>query len=180
MKTIYDGYRMMTLLVPLNAHDTKHNRRRNVKLKAVMRWYMYSVCPGNYYRLAPQPDPRLQYGALCISHKRSCKFEPERIYKLFKLELLLHYLRKDNLCPFVLVLDDGGVGEAISLPIISVHDSIETDIPIKIDAEQLHKGLNMNPYHTPYFARQMLSSNRDKPLESIEIQDDVYRAWYME
>lgn len=175
MKTLYNGYRMITLLVPLHPHDTEQDRCRNVKLSGVLRWYMYSHFQGNYYLLEPQSDSRIKHGALCISAKRRCKFEEKSVREALALEQLLGYLRRENLCPYVQILDDGGVGEPRALPLISVNASTAQSKPILTDASALHRGPSMNPAHIPYFARQVLLIMRDKPVEQCQLAEEAYK-----
>ncbi len=176
MNTPYNGYRMLTLLVPLNPHDNAQDRCRNVKLSGVLRWYMYTRFPGNYYRLSPQADSRLRHGALCISAKRNCKWTETQFYEFLALEQLLGYLRRENLCSCVQILDDNGTGAATPLPLICM--SGDTDKPICPDAAQLHKGPSMDPAHIPYFARQMLLLMRDKPVEQCNLPIDAYNRHF--
>lgn len=178
MKTLYNGYRMITLLVPLNPHDTEQDRCRNVKLSGVLRWYLYSHFQGDYYLLKPQADSRLKHGALCISAKRRCKFEEKQVYEALALEQLLSYLRREALCPYVQVLDDGGVGAPLALPLISVNDSSAQSPPIQLDATALHRGPSMEPAHIPYFARQVLLLMRDKPVAQCKLTEESYKRLF--
>lgn len=166
---------MLTLMVPLNPHEQEHNRCRNVKLSYLLRWYLYTCFGDSYYRLAPQNAPLLQNGALCISAKRTCKFEPESVWKLLRLDTLLHYLQREKLCRYLQILDDGGVGKAIALPPIPINPTEKKHKAICIDAKRLHKGPGMNPGHIPYFARQMLPLMRDIPVADCHLSAEAYQ-----
>ncbi|MBR5876249.1 MAG: hypothetical protein IKZ10_05365 [Akkermansia sp.] len=178
MKTLYNGYRMITLLVPLHPHDTEQDRCRNVKLSGVLRWYLYSHFQGDYYLLKPQADSRLKHGALCISAKRRCKFEEKSVRESLALEQLLGYLRRENLCPYIQVLDDGGVGEPHALPPIGVNACAAQSTPILPDATALHRGPSMEPAHIPYFARQVLLLMRDKPVAQCKLTEESYKRLF--
>lgn len=65
---------MLTVVVPLNPHNTMKGRQRNMKMHHLMRHRIYRL-GGRYYRLAPQKNAALRHGALCFRFMRQFKRE---------------------------------------------------------------------------------------------------------
>ena len=158
----YNGYRMLTFLIPLNAHDSSTGRMRNLKLRHLLRWFAYGFCRGGwyYYRMKPKTAASLRYGALCVRFKRFCK--AEAVAEQGMVQELLRRLRAENLCSALYVLDDNGVGEASLIAAMSVAGNAG---PLAIKVSELN-GKEVFGGHVPYFARQSLSNMVDRPVEA--------------
>ena len=113
----YQGYRMLTVVIPLNSHESPLGRQRNMKLHYLLRLRSYQL-RYYYYRKAPQSDTALQHGALCFRLKR--QFKTEVLLEQKWLNWLQESLQEEELCPCIFVYDDRGVGNAshiVTIPI---------------------------------------------------------------
>ncbi len=158
----YNGYRMLTFLIPLNTHNSVSGRQRNLKLRHLLRWFGYGVCRSvwDYFCMSPKADARLRYGALCVRCKRFCK--AEAVAELGMVQELLRRLRAENLCSALYVLDDNGVGEASLIAAMSVAGNAGA---LAVKVSELN-GKAVLDGHVPYFARQILRSMADRPVEA--------------
>lgn len=166
---------MLTVVVPLNPHNTMKGRQRNMKMHHLMRHRIYRL-GGRYYRLAPQKNAALRHGALCFRFMR--QFKREALLDQDWLTELTATLQRENLCPCMYVYDDGGVGDARHLATvrISSHAAIPGSPPIS--AAAIQDGPSMDPANVPYFARQMLVNAAKIPVENIHPSDESYREWF--
>ncbi len=158
----YNGYRMLSFLVPLNAPSSTLGRLRNLKLRHLLRWFGYGGCRSvwDYFLMSPKAGTRLRYGALCVRFKRFCK--AEAVAEQGMVQELLHRLRAENLCSALYVLDDNGVGEASLIAAMSVAGNAG---PLAIKVSELN-GKEVFGGHVPYFARRSLSNMVDRPVEA--------------
>lgn len=117
---LYNGYRMLTFLIPLNSPNSALGRQRNLKLRHLLRWFGYGGCRSvwKYFLMPPKSDTCLRYGALCVRCKRFCK--AEEVVNQALVQELVRRLRAENLCSALYVLDDNGVGETSLISGISV------------------------------------------------------------
>lgn len=107
----YQGYRILTLLVPLNAPTTTKGKKKNMKLHHIMRMFVYTLRQRTgYHRIAPQADTRLRYGALCVQWKRQMKLE--HVLESAEVQRVLERLQTEAICPFAQLFDDDGTGDA--------------------------------------------------------------------
>ena len=157
----YNGYRMLSFLVPLNAPSSTLGRLRNLKLRHLLRWFGYGGCRSvwDYFLMSPKAGTRLRYGALCVRFKRFCK--AEAVVEQGMVQELLRRLRAENLCSALYVLDDNGVGETSLIAAMSVAGNAG---PLAIKVSELN-GKEVFGGHVPYFARQSLSNMVDRPVE---------------
>ena len=171
----YQGYRMLTVVVPLNPHHTMQGRQRNMKMHYLMRLRTYRLrC--HYYRLAPQQNTALRYGALCFRFKR--QFKKEALLSQDWLSELTAKLQAEELCPCVYVYDDGGVGDAKHLGTGLPQHVHHLQHGAAISASVIKDGTNMNPTHVPYFAHQMLIIPAKMPVEALHPSAENYREWF--
>lgn len=171
----YQGYRMLTVVVPLNPHHTMQGRQRNMKMHYLMRLRTYRLrC--HYYRLAPQQNTALRYGALCFRFKR--QFMKEALLSQDWLSELTAKLQAEELCPCVYVYDDGGVGDAEHLGTVRIATRAAIPAAPAISAAVIKDGTNMNPTHVPYFAHQMLIIPAKMPVEALHPSAENYREWF--
>ncbi len=171
----YQGYRMLTVVVPLNPHHTMQGRQRNMKMHYLMRLRTYRLrC--HYYRLAPQQNTALRHGALCFRFKRRCK--KEALLSQDWLTELTAKLEGEELTPCVYLYDDGGVGDAEHLATIRVIPHAAIPEAPTISSAVIRDGFDMNPTHVPYFAHQMLIIPAKMPVEALHPSDESYREWF--
>ncbi len=172
----YQGYRMMTVVVPFNAHHDPQNRQRNRKMHCLMRMRAYFIRGGrHYYRIPAQNAPSLQYGALCLRTMRQCK--KENLLSLNWLSKLIEQLKEENLCPCIFVFDDNGVDNATHLATIPISSiALLPQAPtISVDAPE--DDVCMAPGHVPAFAFQMLTVPAAKPVETFSTDAESYCKW---
>lgn len=171
----YQGYRMLTVVVPLNPHHTMQGRQRNMKMHYLMRLRTYRLrC--HYYRLAPQQNTALRHGALCFRFKRRCK--KEALLSQDWLTELTAKLEGEELTPCVYLYDDGGVGDAEHLATIRVIPHAAIPEAPTIRSAVIRDGFDMNPTHVPYFAHQMLIIPAKMPVEALHPSEESYREWF--
>lgn len=171
----YQGYRMLTVVVPLNPHHTMQGRQRNMKMHYLMRLRTYRLrC--HYYRLAPQQNTVLRHGALCFRFKRRCK--KEALLSQDWLTELTAKLEGEELTPCVYLYDDGGVGDAEHLATIRVIPHAAIPEAPTIRSAVIRDGFDMNPTHVPYFAHQMLIIPAKMPVEALHPSEESYREWF--
>ena len=171
----YQGYRMLTVVVPLNPHHTMQGRQRNMKMHYLMRLRTYRLrC--HYYRLAPQQNTALRHGALCFRFKRRCK--KEALLSQDWLSELTAKLEGEELTPCVYLYDDGGVGNAEHLATIRVIPHAAIPEAPTISSAVIRDGFDMNPTHVPHFARQMLIIPAKMPAEALHPSEESYREWF--
>lgn len=171
----YQGYRMLTVVVPLNPHHTMQGRQRNMKMHYLMRLRTYRLrC--HYYRLAPQQNTALRHGALCFRFKRRCK--KEALLSQDWLSELTAKLEGEELTPCVYLYDDGGVGDAEHLATIRVIPHAAIPEAPTISSAVIRDGFDMNPTHVPYFAHQMLIIPAKMPVEALHPSEESYREWF--
>lgn len=159
----YNGYRVLTFLIPLNAPTSVLGRQRNLKLRHLLRWfaYLYSHSGFHYYRMSPKSDARLRYGALCVCCKRFCK--ADAVAEQLAVQELVRRLRAENLCSSLYILDDNGVGEASLITGISVSGKAGA---LVVNASELNGEVMFGGTHVPYFARRGLRNMADRPVEA--------------
>ena len=171
----YQGYRMLTVVVPLNPHNTLKGRQCNMKMHHLMRLRTYSLrC--HYYRMAPQPNAALRHGALCFRFRR--QFKKEALPGQDWLTELTEKLQGEKLCPCVYVYDDGGVGDAEHLGTICIAPHTARPVAPTICAAVIRTGTDMNPTHVPHFARQMLIIPAKMPVVALHPTEESYREWF--
>lgn len=168
---------MVTVVVPLNPHNTMKGRQRNMKMHYLMRLRLYRFLLGcYYYRLAPQKNAALRHGALCFRIMR--QFKTEALLEQNWLTELTTALQGEELCPCVYVYDDGGVGDARHLATVRVSSHAAIPEAPPISAAAIQDGTGMDPANVPYFARQILVNAAKRPVEDIHPTDESYREWF--
>lgn len=173
----YQGYRMLTVVVPLNSHNCPLNRQRNMKMHYVMRLRFCQLSGvRNYLRLSPQSESTLRHGALCFRFKR--QFKPENLHKQEWLTRLIKNLQAEELCPYLFVYDDAGMGEATHLDTIRVSSNEALPKAPNLKVSTLQNGFNMHPTHVPHFAFQMLITPANQPVKDIRVSPESYRSYF--
>ena len=176
-KQVYQGFRMLSVVVPLNSHQQTQGRQRNVKIHYLMRLLAYRIRVGrNYYRLKSQNETPLHHGALCLRFKR--QFKLEALLEQTWLSDFVEKLHAEALCPCLYIYDDGGEGESSHLCTIPVAPHADLQKAPTVCVDYLEDGICMDPGHVPHFACQMLILPARKPLEEIKVSDESYRSWF--
>lgn len=171
----YQGYRMLTVIMPLNSHHSPQGRQRNMKLHHLLRLRSYRLrC--YYYLMAPHRDATLRHGALCFRFKR--QFKIETLLEQKWLTWLMESLQAENLCPGIFVYDDSGVGNATHLGTIPTTPNAPLPDAPTLLSNELGIGKNMNPTHVPIFAIQMLVKPANTPVQDIHPSPESYNSWF--
>ena len=171
----YQGYRMLTVVVPLNPHNTLKGRQCNMKMHHLMRLRTYRLrC--HYYRMAPQPNAALRHGALCFRFKR--QFKIEALLEQKWINGLIESLQAEALCPCIFVYDDSGVGNATHLATIPITANAPLPTAPTLLSEELGIGKNMDPAHVPVFALQRLIIPANTPVQDIHPTPESYNSWF--
>ncbi len=173
----YHGYRMLTVVVPLNSHESPLNRQRNMKIHYVLRLHFCQLNGASHYvRISPQSESTLRHGALCFRSKR--QFKPENLHKQEWLPRLIKNLQAEELSPYLFVYDDEGVGEATLLDTIRVSSNEALPKAPVLKVVTLQNGFNMHPTHVPHFAFQMLITPANQPVKDIRVSPESYRSYF--
>lgn len=176
-KQAYQGFRMLTIVVPLNSPHCTRNRQRNMKMHYLMRRLAYAIgLARNYYRMEAQNEEPLNHGALCLRLMR--QFKPAALLDQTWLTAFVEKLQAEELCSCLLAYDDGGVGKATHLCTIPVAPQASLPKAPDISASTLEDGICMDPANVPYFARQGLVLMSQKRVEDIELTDEYYSEWF--
>lgn len=166
----YQGYRVLTLLVPLNAPTTTVGMKKNMKLHHIMRMFVYTLRQRTgYHRIAPQADTRLRYGALCVQWKRQMK--SEHVLESAEVQSVLERLQSEAICPFAQLFDDDGTGDAPPLHSLHFNGHATKSKPLQLSAATLRKGVCMDRAHVPTFARQILTVAANGPYHKLSLAD---------
>lgn len=158
---------MLTVIIPLNSHNSPPGRQRNMKLHHLLRLRSYQLrC--YYYLMAPHSGAALRHGALCFRFKR--QFKIEALLEQKWLNGLIESLQAEALCPCIFVYDDSGVGNATHLATIPIAPTLLS--------EELGIGKNMDPAHVPVFALQRLIIPANTPVQDIHPTPESYNSWF--
>lgn len=172
----YQGYRMLTVIIPLNSHHSPPGRQRNLKLHYLLRLRSYLLrC--YYYRKDPQSNTALQYGALCFRLKR--QFKKEALLEQKWLTWLQASLQEEELCPCLFVYDDSGVGNATHLATIPIVPNSPLPAAPTFRADEIENGDSMHPrWHIPIFAIQGIVKPAKTPLQDIHPKPESYNKCF--
>ena len=173
----YQGFRMLTVVVPLNSHQETRGRQCNMKMHFLMRLLAYRVqSERTYYRMKAQNEKPLHHGALCLKFRRCFKLSALSEQKW--LTSILEKIQEEELCSCIYMYDDNGEGDAslfCSSPIIP---NVELPQSPVISAIPPEDRVCMDPAHVPYFMRQGLVLMANKQVEDINISDESYSEWF--
>ncbi|MBQ4594314.1 MAG: hypothetical protein IJA81_06755 [Akkermansia sp.] len=171
----YQGYRMLTVIMPLNLHRNPQGRQRNMKLHHLLRLRSYQLrC--YYYLMAPHSGVALRHGALCFRFKR--QFKIEALLEQEWLNWLTESLLAEALCPCIFVYDDSGVGNATHLATIPITANAPLPTAPTLLSSELGVGKNMDPAHVPVFAFQRLIIPANTPVQDIHPTPESYNSWF--
>lgn len=161
-------YRSISILVPLNPPASQENRQRNKKLYYLLRWLRYSLHRGNgntFYRIKPQDaPPTMQHGAYRLHAQLQMKMDA--FLHSAPWEEFISRMRAESLASAVYLVEHKTNGVDVTLPPIGISDQHPRPLALPIPME----GTEIDLYHTPYFARQMLTAPLDKPVEEYPVE----------
>ena len=161
------SFRSISIIVPFNSPDTKKNRQRNKKLYYLLRWLRYGLHLGNgnsYCRIEPQDaPPSMPHGAYRLSAQLQSKLDV--FLNTAPFTDFIVRMRAESIAPAVYLVEHKTNGVDVALPPIRIgsHHPRPLTLPIPMG------GTEIDLYHTPYFARQMLTAPLDKPVEQYPV-----------
>lgn len=157
--------RTISIIVPLNAPYTRANRQRNKKLYYLIRWLRYNLLRGNnYYRIEPQDSPRsMPYGAYRLLAPLQQKLDD--FISGSAMTDFLARMEAEAIAPAVHLIEHKTNGVDVVLPPIGISKAA----PRPLSGDIPKKGTEIDLFHTPYFARQMLSAPLDKPVHEYPV-----------
>ncbi len=160
-------YRTISIIVPLNNPATREKQQRNKKLYYLLRWLRYGLHRGNgnaYYRIEPQNAPRIMpHGAYRLSAQLQSKMED--FLNSAPFTGFISRMQAETIAPAVYLVEHKTNGEDVAMPPIRIsrHHPLPLTLPIPMD------GTEIDLYHTPHFARQMLTAPLDMPVEEYPV-----------
>ena len=160
-------YRTISIIVPLNNPDTREKQQRNKKLYYLLRWLRYGLQQGNgnvYYRIEPQDAPAtMPHGAYRLSAQIQSKMEV--FLNSAPFTIFITRMQAESISPAVYLVEHKTNGEDVALPPIRISSLHPRPLTLPIPME----GTEIDHYHTPHFARQMLTAPLDKPVEEYPV-----------
>ena len=160
--------RSISIFVPFNSPDTKKNRQRNKKLYYLLRWLRYSLHRGNgntFYRIEPQDAPAcMPHGTYRLHAQLQMKmnaFLHSAPWKEF-----ISRMRAETLASAVYLVEHKTNGEDVALPPIRICGAWPKPLALPIPM----RGTEIDLYHTPCFARHMLTTAIDTPIAQCPIK----------
>ncbi len=158
--------RTISIIVPFNNPATREKRQRNKKLYYLLRWLRYGLHRGNdYYRLSPQEAPSIMpYGAYRLHAQLQMKLED--FIASVPFAGFISRMQAEAIAPAVYLVEHKTNGEDVALPPIRICGAWPKRLKLPIT----EYGTEIDLYHTPYFARQMLIAPLDKPVEEYPVE----------
>ena len=161
-------YRSISIIVPFNNPGTREKRQRNKKLYYLLRWLRYSLHRGNgnaYYRIEPHESPAaMPHGAYCLHvqlHMKVDTFLASTPFAGF-----IARMQAEAIAPAVYLVEHKTNGEDVALPPICICGNLPKPLPLPIPMQ----GTEIDRFHTPCFARQMLTAPLDKPVDEYPVE----------
>lgn len=162
------SYRTISIIVPFNNPATHEKRQRNKKLYYLLRWLRYSLHRGNgneYYRLSPQETPAdMPHGAYRLSAQLQSKLED--FLHSSRFTDFIARMQAEAIAPAVYLVERKTNGEDVALPPIRICGGQPKPLTLPIP---MH-GTEIDHFHTPCFARQMLTAPLDKPVNEYSVE----------
>lgn len=161
-------YRTVSIIVPFNNPATREKRQRNKKLYYLLRWLRYGLHQGNgnvYYRIEPQDaPPTMPHGAYQLSAQIQSKLQGFLLSSLFTG--FIARMKAESIAPAVYLVEHKTNGEDVALPPIRICGAWPKPLTLPI----LMRGTEIDLYHTPCFARHMLTAVVDTPLSQYPVK----------
>lgn len=160
--------RTISIIVPFNNPATREKRQRNKKLYYLLRWLRYGLHRGNgnaYYRLSPQEaPPTMPHGAYRLQAQLQMKLEDFIASEPFAG--FISRMQAEAIAPAVYLVEHKTNGEDVALPPIRICGAWPKPLPLPIPMS----GTEIDLYHTPWFARQMLTAPLNKPVDEYPVE----------
>lgn len=161
-------YRTISIIVPFNNPDTREKRQRNKKLYYLQRWLRYSLPRGNgnaYYRVEPQEVPAaMPHGAYRLQAQLQLKMDAFLASAPFAG--FIARMKAEAIAPAVYLVEHKTNGEDVALPPIRICGVQPKELSRPIPMP----GTEIDRFHTPCFARQMLTAPLDKPVDEYPVE----------
>ena len=160
-------YRTISIIVPFNNPATREKRQRNKKLYYLLRWLRYGLHKGNgnvYYRIEAQDAPStMPHGAYRLSAQLQMKLDV--FLNSDPFTSFISRMQAESIAPAVYLVEHKTNGEDIPLPPIRIssHHPRPLSLPIPMGGKEI------DLYHTPYFARQLLTALLYKPVKEYPV-----------
>ena len=161
-------FRSISILVPINNPATQEKRQRNNKLYYLLRWLRYGLHRGNgnsYCRIEPQDaPPTMPHGAYRLSAQIQSKLQGFLLSPRFTD--FIARMKAESIAPAVYLVEHKTNGEDVALPPIRICGDWPKPLPLPIPM----RGIEIDLYHTPCFARQMLTAAVDTPVSQYPVK----------
>lgn len=161
-------YRTISIIVPFNNPATREKRQRNKKLYYLLRWLRYSLPRGNgnaYYRVEPQEVPAdMPHGAYRLQAQLQLKMDAFLASAPFAG--FIARMKAEAIAPAVYLVEHKTNGEDVALPPICICGGQPKPLPLPIPMP----GTEIDLFHTPCFARQMLTEPIDKSVDEYPVE----------
>ncbi len=162
------AYRRISILVPLTPPASQEKRQRNKKLYYLLRWLRYGLHRGqgnSYCRIEPQDAlPTMPHGAYRLSAQLQSKLEA--FLHSSRFTDFIARMKAEAIAPAVYLVEHKTNGEDVALPPIRIFGDWPKPLPLPIP---MH-GTEIDHFHTPCFARQMLTAPLDKPVNEYSVE----------
>ena len=160
-------YQEIGIMVPLNNPATLEKRQRNKKLYYLLRWLRYSLHRGNgnsYCWIEPQEaPPTMPHGAYRLSAQIQSKLQGFLLSSQFTG--FIARMKAESIAPAVYLVEHKTNGEDVALPPIRICGAWPKPLALPIPM----RGTEIDLFHTPCFARQMLTAAIDTPVEQYPV-----------
>ena len=161
-------YRSISIIVPLNNPDRLEERQRNKKLYYLLRWLRYGLHRGNgnsYCWIEPQDaPPTMPHGAYRLSAQLQSKLEA--FLHSSRFTDFIARMKAESIAPAVYLVEHKPNGEDVALPPIRICGAWPKPLALPIPMRETEIDL----YHTPCFARQMLTAAVDTPVSQYPVK----------
>ena len=161
-------FRSISILVPINNPATQEKRQRNNKLYYLLRWLRYGLHRGqgnSYCRIEPLDAlATMPHGAYRLSAQLQSK--PEDFLHTSRFTDFIARMKAEAIAPAVYLVEHKTNGEDVALPPICICGGQPKPLSQPIPMT----GTEIDHFHTPCFARQMLTAPLDKPVNEYPVE----------
>ena len=161
-------FRSISILAPLNPPASQEKRQRNKKLYYLLRWLRYGLHRGNgnsYSLIEPQDaPPTMPHGAYRLSAQIQSKLV-DFLHSPRVTDFIAH-MKAESIAPAVYLVEHKTNGEDVVLPPIRICG----DWPKPLALPRPMRGTEIDIFHTPCFARQMLTAAVDTPVSQYPVK----------
>lgn len=161
-------FRSISILVPINNPATQEKRQRNNKLYYLLRWLRYGLHRGNgnsYCWIEPQDaPPTMPHGA----YRLSAQIQSKLVDFLHSPRFtdFIARMKAESIAPAVYLVEHKTNGEDVALPPIRICGDWPKPLPLPLPM----RGTEIDLFHPPCFARQMLTAAVDTPVSQYPVK----------